>query len=103
MNQQFITEDTLEEFGIDLQNQDKESLLTHLNETLQERVGTEIAATLRDDQLETLLDMQETASDEQVGTWLEQNVPELSQIVQDEIDILLGELAESSDAINEAA
>jgi hypothetical protein len=103
MNKQFITEGTLEEFGIDLQNQDKESLLTHLNETLQERVGTEVAAMLGDDQLETLLDMQETASDEQVGTWLEQNVPELSQIVQDEIDILLGELAESSDAINEAA
>lgn len=100
---QYITEKNLQAFGIDLQGQDQESLLTHLNEELQERVGTEIAAMLDDTKLKELLDMQETASGEEVGDWLVQNVPELQQIVEDEIDILMGELADSTDTINKAA
>jgi hypothetical protein len=100
MNQQFITESTLDALGIDLSGQDKDALLTHLNETLQERVGAEITESLDDAQLQTLLDLQDKATDEDLGTWLEQNVPDLKQIVQDEIDIILGELAENSDGIN---
>ncbi|HTJ73164.1 MAG TPA: DUF5663 domain-containing protein [Verrucomicrobiae bacterium] len=100
---QYITENNLKAFGINLEGQDKTSLLAHLNETLQERVGTEIAALLDDTKLKELLDMQETATGEEVGNWLVQNVPELQQIVEDEIDILMGELADSTDTINKAA
>jgi hypothetical protein len=103
MNQQFITESTLDALGIDLSGQDKDTLLVHLNETLQERVGAEITESLDDTQLQTLLDLQENATDEDLGTWLEQNVTDFKQIVQDEIDILLGELAENSDGINTAS
>jgi hypothetical protein len=99
---QYITEETLQAFNINLEGQDKETLLEHLNDTLQERVGTEIAAMLDDDKLQELLETQKTATDEQMGTWLTQNVPELQQIVQDEINILMGELNENSDAINSA-
>lgn len=103
MNQQFITESTLDALGIDLTGQDKEALLAHLNETLQERVGAEITESLDDNQLQTLLDMQENSTEDELGNWLEQNVPDFKLLVQDEIDIILGELAESSDSINEAA
>lgn len=100
---QYITENNLKAFGINLDGQDKESLLAHLNETLQERVGTEIAALLDDTKLKELLDMQETATGEEVGNWLVTNVPQLQQIVEDEIDILMGELADSTDTINKSA
>lgn len=103
MNQQFITESTLDALGIDLTGQDKEALLTHLNETLQERVGAEITESLDDNQLQTLLDLQENSTEDELGNWLEQNVPDFKLLVQDEIDIILGELAESSDSINEAS
>ena len=99
---QYITKETLQAFNINLEGQDKETLLEHLNDTLQELVGTEIAAMLDDDKLQELLETQKTATDEQMGTWLTQNVPELQQIVQDEINILMGELNENSDAINSA-
>jgi hypothetical protein len=99
----YITEETLQAFNVNLTGQDKEALLEYLNETLQERVGTEVAAMLDDTKLKELLDTQETASDEQMGTWLMHNVPELQQIVQDEINILMGELNENSDAINKTA
>lgn len=101
--QNYITEDSLKKLGINLGDQDVTSLLAHLNETLEERVGTEITEALDDDQLQTLLELQEKASDEEVGTWLQANVPEFEQIVQDEIDIILGELAENSDGIKKVA
>ena len=100
MNDSIINKSMLEEAGIDLEGQDIESLLTHLNTTLEERVGTEITESLDDEQLQALLDTQESGTDEQVGAWIDANVPELQQITQDEIDILLGELAENSDHVN---
>lgn len=102
MNENYITEETLEAFGVKLPNQDTETLLDHLNETLQERVGTEITTSLGDEKLKQLLNLQETAGDEQVGEWLSQNVPELSEIVEDEISILMGEIVENTDAINKS-
>jgi len=100
MNQKFITEEIINELGINLNGQDIDSLLTHLNDTLAERVGTEITESLDDEQLKALLSLEETADEEKIGEWLDQNVPELKQITQDEIDILLGELAENSKAIS---
>ena len=97
-----ITKQLLDEAGIDLTGQDVHALLAHLNQTLEERVGTEITESLDDTQLEALLAVQENGSDEEVGAWLEKNVPELQEITQDEIDILLGELSENADGINQA-
>lgn len=102
MNQKYITLEAIQELGINLEGQDVDNLLTHLNETLEERVGTEITNSLDDDKLNELLKLQETATDEEVGNWLATNVPELQQITQDEIDILLGELSENSNEINKA-
>lgn len=99
-NSQIITKQLLDEAGIDLSDQNVDTLIAHLNQTLEERVGTEITESLNDDQLKALLDVQETGNDEAVGAWLEQNVPELQEITQDEIDILLGELAENADGVN---
>lgn len=96
-----ITRDVLTQAGINLDGKDIDALLTHLNQTLEERVGTEITASLSDEQLNELLDLQEKGDDEAVADWLQANVEELDQIAQDEIDILLGELAENSDGINE--
>ena len=101
MSTQYITLETVTALGINLEGQDVDALLTHLNDTLEERVGTEVTDSLNDEQLDTLLKLQENATEEEVGAWLTQNVPELQQITQDEIDILLGELAENSGAINE--
>lgn len=102
MDRAIITRELLDDYGIEIGEHDEASLLAHLNETLEERVGAEITGELEDDQLVEYLKLQETASEEAVQNWLQQNVPELQQIVQDEIDILLGELAENSEAINQA-
>lgn len=101
MKHQFITQSTLEALGIDFTNQDVDALLSQLNNTLQERVGHEITESLDGEQLKTLLEIQETASEDELSAWLERNVPGLQQIVQDEIDILLGELVDDNDTAEE--
>lgn len=101
MKQSLITAETLDEFDINLADQDVKSLLNHLNTTLEERIGSEITTALNDTQLAELAELQETATDEVIASWLEHAVPELQQITQDEIDILLGELADSSRTINQ--
>lgn len=98
-----ITRELLEQAGIDLENKDIDALLTHLNQELEERVGAEITASLSDEQLKEMLDIQEHATEDQLVDWMTENVPEFDQITQDEVDIILGELAENADGINEAA
>lgn len=101
-NTPLITKELLEEAGIDLLDQDTVSLLDHLNATLEERVGAEITNSLTDEELEELAELQENGSDEALTNWVEQHVPDLQQIAQDEIDILLAELTDVADDINSA-
>ena len=100
MQKQYITKEIIDQLGINLNETDVDSILAHLNSTLAERIGAEITEELDDEQLKTLLRLQETASEEEVGDWINQNVPEIEQIAQDEVDILLAELADGSDIIN---
>ena len=97
MNHQFITKDNLEALGIDLSNRDVDALLTELNNALQERVSVEITESLNGEQLQELLEIQETASADELTAWLERHVPNLQQVVQEEIDVILGELADEND------
>lgn len=98
-----ITRELLEQAGINLENKDIDALLAHLNQELEERVGAEITASLSDEQLKEMLDIQEHATEDQLVDWMTENVPKLDQITQDEVDIILGELAENADGINDAA
>jgi hypothetical protein len=99
----YITAETLTKLGINLEGQDIESLISHLNDSVEERVGAEITESLDDVKLEALVGLQETGTDEQVGEWLTANVPELEAIVSDNIDIVLGELASNVDGVNNVA
>lgn len=97
MQPQYITQSTLETLGIDLSDQDVDALLDDLNETLQERVGTEIAQSLNEDQLKELISLQESASEAEIGDWLQKNVTDMQHIIQNEIDILIGEIVEDDE------
>lgn len=102
-NTPLITRQSLEDFGIDLSDKDVDSLLAHLNDTLEERIGAEITEYLSDKQLEELVELQETKSEDEVAVWINDNIENLADIAQDEANILLGELAENSDNISAAA
>lgn len=93
-----VTKELLQELGIQLQDEDYALLADHFDTTLQDRVIEEIVLELNPEQAHQLAEMQ-ASSDDELLTWLHANVPELAIIVSDEVDILLGELAENSEAI----
>jgi len=96
----YITEATFKKLNISLPEDDTTSLLTHLNEELEKRVGAEMTSILNEQQLHELARLQTVASDEVLNQWLRANVPDFDQIIRDETDILLGELAENVSTIN---
>ena len=104
MDQQYITKEILDAVGIAIPNDvEEEELLKHLNETLAERIGEEIAASLDDDRLDEMMVIQESGDSVKLGEWLATNVPDLQEIAEDERDILLGEIADNADKLNEIA
>ncbi len=93
-----LSKQLIQDLGIELSEQDYASLSEHFETTLQERVINEITMELSPEQAQELAAMQ-SASETDLLAWLQANVPDLAEIVSDEVDILLGELAENSEAI----
>jgi hypothetical protein len=97
--QHIITKDLLVALGINVAEDQLDTLVEHANTTLHERIGAEITESLDDEQLKELVALEEAGDDDKVTSWLSANVPELKEIIEDERDILLGELAENADSI----
>jgi len=104
MNKNYtITEANLIEMGIELSDEKMASLLEHLNQELNERVGTALLQELDDEQIDEYNEFAKTANEDQVGEWLSSKIPEFTQIIQDEIDVMLGDIAEKADKLGEEA
>ena len=88
----------LDNIGIQLSDSDYASLAEHFETTLNERVVNEIALELTPEQAKELATL-DHADDATVLQWLQTNVQDLSEIISDEVDILLGELTENSEAL----
>lgn len=93
LNKTFLTD-----LGINLDEAQYEALADHFETTLQERVINEIVEELTPEQAQELTHYQ-SSSDQELSVWLQANVENLSGIVSDEVDILLGEIAENSEQI----
>ncbi len=98
MTNNFLTQQFLQEIGITIDEQAFATLREHFGTTLEDRVINEVIDSLSNEQAEELATMKE-ASSEQLQSWIHSNVPELADIIQDEVDILLGELSENADAV----
>ncbi|HET9098362.1 MAG TPA: hypothetical protein VFN51_01975 [Candidatus Saccharimonadales bacterium] len=92
-----LTRELLKDLGIGLSDQEYKLLADHFETTLQDRVIKEIVEELNPEQAWQLSQLQ-SASDDQLYGWLLANVPDFRDIVSDEVDILLGEIAENSES-----
>ena len=92
-----ITTSTLHDLGIHKSEAEEQALIEHFQETLNERVGNAVIDVLDDDQATHLMELTEQGDAEQTMAWLQETIPEFEQIVQDEYEILMGELAENAD------
>jgi len=96
-----LNKQLLEDLGIQLDDQDYQLLEEHFETTLRARVLEEIIEELAPEQVHELAALQ-NESDDRLLAWLHANVLDFRDIVSDEVDILLGELAENSEAFNSA-
>lgn len=88
----------LASINITLSDSQKQALATHIDTTLQQRIFDEVIDAMDDDQLREWSTVQEK-EDEARWQWLQENIADLDDIVKDEIDILLGEIAADADQI----
>ena len=91
---EYITREDLTTLGIELPEEQVAEFLQHANDTLAERIGAEITESLTDEEIEQMIEVQESGDDKALQAWLIEHVPELKEIVQDEVDIFVAEIAQ---------
>lgn len=95
-----VTKAQLNSIGINLPEDQMQTLIQHVEDTINSQIGEEIVESLDDDQLKELVQMQDNdAPAEEIDAWIRARVPEYDEIIEDNVAIVLGELANNSDAI----
>jgi hypothetical protein len=95
-----VTKAQLNSIGINLPEDQMQALIQHAEDTINSQIGEEIVESLDDDQLKELVQMQDNdAPAEEIDAWIRARVPEYDEIIEDNVAIVLGELADNSDAI----
>lgn len=85
-----------------LPDAEKNSLLKHIYETLEMRVGMRLADQMTNQQLDEFEQYFEAKDDAGAFKWLESNFPNYKDIVQEEFDKLKDEVGQSSNQIMSA-
>jgi hypothetical protein len=99
-----IDNSLLEELGLGtLPDGEKNSLLRHIYETLEMRVGMRLADQMTNEQLDEFEQYFEAKDDAGAFKWLETNFPNYKEIVQEEFDKLKSEVGQSAPQILSAS
>jgi hypothetical protein len=97
--QYYINKDDLLDLGVILDDEAFEKLLNELNDKVATLVGEEILESLTPDDVSTLADMQEKVSDDEIGQWVVEHVPDYPEIIEDNTSVVLGDFVETSDLV----
>lgn len=89
----------LKSLGIELDAEAQATFIDHLNDTLQERIGLSLMEELSDEDGALLIELSESGDQEAMTAWLQANIPDYQQIIRDEYDILMGEVAQNATAL----
>jgi predicted RNA-binding Zn ribbon-like protein len=95
-----IDNSLLQELGLEaMPQQDKSSLLKHIYETLEMRVGMRLADQMTNEQLDEFERFFNTQDDAGAFHWLETNFPNYKEIVAEEFAKLKAEVAKTAPEI----
>jgi len=83
-----------------LTEEDAESLIHHIRDTLETRVGERLAVDLTDTQLEEFESVNESGDMDAARAWLSTNCPGYQQVVEEELISIGNELKENKERIN---
>ena len=99
-----ITKEQMNGIGIDLPEDQMQALIQHTEDTINAQIGEEVVDALDDKQLEELVALQDSnVPREEIEAWIIERVPDYQDIVEDNVAIVLGDLAESADKIQSQA
>ena len=99
-----IDHSLLQDIGLgSLPNHEKDSLLKHIYETLEMRVGMRLADQMSNQQLDEFEQYFEARDDAGAFKWLETNFPNYKDVVQEEFDKLKTEVQAAAPQIMAAA
>lgn len=90
---EYLTKEDLKEAGITTPEGQADEFVRHVNISLDERIGAEIASSLSNKEVDEMHKVQEAGDEAVLQAWISEHVPDLIEIVQDEIEALLDELA----------
>lgn len=88
----------LQSIGVNVDDETYDQLIIHFGETLEARIVDEVVGSLSDEQVNDFAELSKNPGAD-LNEWVHANVPDLQHIAQDEVDILLGELAENADKV----
>ena len=88
----------LESLGVNLSTRQLELFSDHLFETLKKRISESLSRLLDEDELSEFMAIHD---EEASVVWIKQHIPNYQAIVQDEFDILMGEIAQNASALSE--
>lgn len=95
-----VTKAQLNSIGINPPEDQMQALIQHVEDTINSQIGEEIVESLDDEQLKELVQMQDNdVPAEEIDAWIRERIPEYDEIIEDNVAIVLGELADNSDAI----
>jgi len=98
-----LDKNLLDELGLgSLPDVEKDSLLSHIYETLETRVGMRLADQMTEEQLEEFDRFYQAKDEAGAFHWLETNFPNYKEIVQDEFNKLKEEVRLSAPQILQA-
>jgi len=98
-----LDNDLLVELGLgDLPAEEKNKMLAHIYETLELRVGMNLAEKMTDAQLDEFEGFIDKNDEKGALSWLESNFPDYKKVVADEMEKLKGEIKTQAPAILEA-
>jgi|APMI01.1.fsa_nt_gi hypothetical protein len=95
-----INKQLLADIGIILSDEEYASFSKEYEAELDARIVNEIVESLSPEQL-IQLNHYKNGPEQELQRWLHENVPKLSEIVEQETSILLGDIAESSEGFND--
>ena len=92
-----MTRQLLADIGISLDDAAYVQFTEQYEAELDNRIVNEIVDELDTEQLRELTRFKDSGDDAELQRWLVENVPDLDKIVEEEMAILLGEIAENSE------
>jgi hypothetical protein len=95
-----IDDALLKTLGLDvLSETDRKLMLTHIYETLELRVGICLADRMSNEQVDEFETYFESRDDEGAFAWLEANIPDYKDVVQEQFESLKEEITEEAPRI----